>query len=69
MTTNRPEKKEWNTGSEDIAIVGMSVNFPLGDSAGAFWESLKNGINTVSEVSNSLSMLLVMRNPDNARYH
>lgn len=41
---------------DDIAIVGMSVNFPSGNGMEQFWETLKNGKSTVSEVGNTLPL-------------
>jgi hypothetical protein len=40
--------------SDDIAIVGLSVNYPGGSDIESFWETIKNGISTVQEVSGSL---------------
>lgn len=39
--------------SDDIAIVGLSVNYPGGSDIESFWETIKNGISTVQEVSGS----------------
>ena len=35
---------------EPIAIVGMSVNFPGAPGVAGFWEVLRDGLNTLSEV-------------------
>jgi hypothetical protein len=61
MTTNLSAQNRQPGRADDIAIVGMSVNFPLGDGAAEFWESLKNGINTVSEVCDSSYLLIWCR--------
>lgn len=41
---------------DSIAIVGMSVNFPIGSDKDTFWESLQNGLNVVQEVRSSKRM-------------
>lgn len=40
-----------SVSSEDgVAIVGMSVNFPIGSGKDAFWASLRDGLDSVREV-------------------
>ena len=41
---------------DSVAIVGMSVNFPIGNDKDAFWESLQSGLNAVQEVRSSKRM-------------
>jgi len=36
--------------TEPIAVVGIGCRFPLGDTPAAFWETLKNGVDAVTEV-------------------
>ncbi|KAF2818864.1 ketoacyl-synt-domain-containing protein [Ophiobolus disseminans] len=38
---------------DDIAIVGMSVNYPSGKGPEQLWETLENGLNVVQEVPSS----------------
>lgn len=39
----------------DVAIVGMGLNFPNGDNLEDFWNVLKDGLNCVQEVRQGLS--------------
>ena len=41
----------WSTNSNDIAIVGMGVNFPKGNDTKEFWTTISEGLSAVSEVS------------------
>lgn len=43
--------------ADDIAIVGMSINFPCGQGGSQFWETLKNAKSAVSDVSTSTVLL------------
>lgn len=36
--------------SKDIAIIGMSVRFPGADNISQYWQNLKNGVDSVTEV-------------------
>ena len=52
-TKSRPEKK-LNAGSnysQDIAIIGMACRFSGANDYQAYWEILKNGINTITEIT------------------
>jgi hypothetical protein len=44
------------TSKDDIAIVGMAVNFPKGNGIGELWHTLSTGLNAVEEVCISCSM-------------
>jgi acyl transferase domain-containing protein len=44
-------KKVKKNASKDIAIVGMSCRFPGAKNYNEFWENLKNGVNSISEIS------------------
>ena len=41
----------WPTDPNDIAIVGMGVNFPRGSDTNEFWTTISEGLSAVSEVS------------------
>lgn len=41
----------WSTKPNDIAIVGMGVNFPRGKDIDEFWTTISEGLTAVSEVS------------------
>ena len=41
----------WPTNPNDIAIVGMGVNFPRGSDTNEFWTTISEGLSAVSEVS------------------
>lgn len=49
--TNMTSASINNFTSDDIAIVGMGVNFPSGDGVSQFWNTIKEGLNVVSEVT------------------
>jgi rhizoxin synthesis polyketide synthase/nonribosomal peptide synthetase RhiB len=38
------------TGGREIAIIGMSGRFPGADTVGAFWENLRAGVDSVTEI-------------------
>lgn len=52
---SNPPSQDLPNNSDDIAIVGMSVNYPPGKGTTEFWTSLKDGISTVSEVRSRLA--------------
>jgi len=55
---------------DDIAIVGISANFPGGKGLQNFWDTLKNGISTVTEVSHTSAakaLARLLRSPDTIR--
>ena len=50
---NDPQERDsvdpsWD--SDSVAIVGMSVNFPIGSTKDAFWAAIKDGQSAVQEV-------------------
>ena len=54
---SKPEKKSiqtpqptFNNINEPIAIIGLSCRFPQANSPQAFWELLRNGVDTITEV-------------------
>ncbi|KAL7939401.1 hypothetical protein V8C35DRAFT_326452 [Trichoderma chlorosporum] len=52
--------------SDDIAIVGLSVNYPGGSDIESFWETIKNGISTVQEIPTSRFDVSNLRIKENA---
>ena len=51
-------------GEDPIAIVGMSGRFPHANNLKEFWELLKNGKNTITELSNDRWKLDRFFDPD-----
>lgn len=45
------DRNEYQINSEDIAIIGMACRFPGADSPDAFWQNLKNGVESITTFS------------------
>ena len=43
-------RSEGTTGPRDVAIIGVACRFPGADNIDSFWENLKNGVDSVTEI-------------------
>ncbi|KAL9610445.1 MAG: hypothetical protein Q9167_004843 [Letrouitia subvulpina] len=53
VSTNTSSKRKKDFALDDIAIVGMAVDFPGATDLDGLWDVLANGLNTVSEIPDS----------------